>query len=809
MALQLFKEMFDGKYDGVTPVTSLPAGWISDGRNMRKVSPRGGWKPRKGFVLHNTTQLASGAAVQSLHQYVHPRNSDSHFLVQANSNLYDATNDPPAVGTTFGSSVYAAASTTSGFSDVVGEHWFYGDGGSLVTWGGDTPYPIGFLAWDNSETSYVDYTREVTDANTATLGYILGAANDAVYVCSPEIAEGITFDISNPNSNSVTATLYSWVAGAWADRTVTDGTLATGKTLAVDGSMTWARNSSDTMSVIAGIMGYWYKITFSGALSGTVTVNSVKLSFDATAMTNKWDGIPQWPTGVRFYDQSSGEYVDYLGKVTNESTSLYIDLASATTSDYIYIKTPEPATGFGFGIPDGQENDGAGSNVDLIEYWDGDSWNSVITDGVTALTDETLDGAGAISFAATGWIWFNGAALSPKRRKLTWDPVPGYWYRVSWDAAMGTAARIYTIVYAPMPIALPSYDGCVQFKDRLFVWGDPEYPNRLRYSAKGKPDCFCGADSGYTDAFGDMSKVVCAKRFYNELAVFKKNSVWLLEGNSPETFGKVEIADTVGAASPKTVQVSEAGYPSMHSNEVLSILLWQDTDGVYVLDGRKPKKVSLPVDQYFNPESSSCISTTNIVLLQAFMDRTNCEYHLLIPGSVELVYNYVTDEWYPPFSRGLIPTTGICLRGTDNRYYTFGAVTGWILKLETDTSDKNASNEDVAITHYVKTRGICAKQDQAATFVFTFRELWAEIKARSAGTVVVNSYQDGATSGTSQASPTAMSMINSGYNFAYPYLSISDSGCMMMQLYFGAATIDWEVEIYSFLYSLEVQGLSI
>jgi hypothetical protein len=31
---------------------------------------------------------------------------------------------------------------------------------------------------------------------------------------------------------------------------------------------------------------------------------------------------------------------------------------------------------------------------------------------------------------------------------------------------------------------------------------------------------------------------------------------------------------------------------------------------------------------------------------------------------------------------------------------------------------------------------------------------------------------------------------------------------MMMQLYFGAATIDREVEIYSFLYALEVQGVA-
>jgi hypothetical protein len=802
MALQLFKEMLDGKYDGVTPPTNLPTGWISGGQNVRKVSTRGGWKPRKGFVLHNTTALAGSTAIQSLHQYTHPRNGDAHFLAQCNSSLYDATNDPPDTGTTFGSSVYAAASATSGFSDVVGEHWYYADGGSVVHWGGDSPYPRAILFWDNSESAYMEVTRDLTDANASTTASFPGAASDKIYVCMSEIAESLTLDLNTGNSNSVTMTLKSWVAGAWSDRSATDGTASGGKTFSNDGSVTWTRNATDTMKVICGVMGYWYEISFSGALSGTITFASIKGAFDPMALTNKWNGVTEWPTGCRFYDQSVPEYQEVLGKVTSESTSLYIDMDAATTSDYIYIKTPEPATGFGFGVVDNYPNS-ADAQVDLIEYWNGTAWTTCST-----LTDETLDDAADSSFNQTGWIWFNAAALTPIPRRFAGDQIPGYWYRVSWDAALSASTRVYAVTWAPFPKTLPSYDGCIQFKDRLFLWGDPEYPNRLRYSAKGEPDCLCGSDSGYTDAFGDMSEIVACKRFYNELAVFKKNSVWLLEGNGPSNFGKLMITDTVGAASPKSVAVSEAGYPAMHKNEVLSVLLWQDTDGVYALDGRKPKKISLPVNQYFNPESSDCISTTNIVILQAFIDKVNCEYHLLVPGSVELVYNYVSDEWYPPFSRNLVPTTGICLRGTDNRFYTYGAVNGLVLKLETDTSDKSTANADVAITHYIKTRGICAKQDQASTFVFTFRNLYAEVKAQSSGTIVVNTYKDGATSGTSQSTPTAMSMVNSGYSYAYPFLDISESGCMMMQLYFGAATIDREVEIYSFLYALEVQGVA-
>jgi hypothetical protein len=108
--LQSYKEQFTGKYDGISPETLLPNGWISDGLNMRKVGPAGGWKPRKGCYLHNATQLAA-ASILSLHQYTHPRNDDYHFFAQCNSNLYDATNDPdrsnPSQPADFGSSVYA------------------------------------------------------------------------------------------------------------------------------------------------------------------------------------------------------------------------------------------------------------------------------------------------------------------------------------------------------------------------------------------------------------------------------------------------------------------------------------------------------------------------------------------------------------------------------------------------------------------------------------------------------------------------------------------------------------------------------
>ena len=808
MPIELQREMFTGKYDGVTPPTMLKPGDIAGGLNIRKVSTFGGWKARKGCVLHNTTALESGAIIKSLHRYKNPRQGDYHFIAQVNSKLYDSTEDPPTVsGAAFGTDLGVTVGTTPGFSCNVGERFFYADGsGRPIVWGGDNPFVLGFIVYDASTDSYIDYTREVTDGRLDTYAIVLAAAADKAYVITSEPAEGFVADLgTGVNSSAVTMTLKAWRAGAFAAVSdLSDGTLSGGATLAIDGTVTWTRSTSDTMRIIGGlIMGYVYEITWSGALSNSVNIISLKAKQDACNMTNKWDGAFEWINGVKFYDQSLGQYVDYLGKLTNDALSMYLDLSEATISDYLYFKTFEPCTAIYIGVVDEYGNT-ADAQIDLLEYWDGDSFETV-----GSLTDESLDDGADSSFAQSGMLWFNAAAITPQRRTFEGDNVPGYWYRISWDAALSVDCRIYLLACALFPISLPIYKGCMEFKGRLFVWGDPEFPNRLRFSAKNMPDCFSGTDSGYTDTIGDASEVLCAVEFYNELLVFKKTSIYLLEGDSPFTFGYLQVSSTVGLASPQAARVVEVGFPSMHQDEPMSVAIFQDVDGVYVIDGRKPRKVSVPyTDHYFNSEFSDCIAAASIENRAAFIDPLNNEYHLLLPSS-ELVYNYVTDEWYPPWEREIDLTCGIVLRGADGRYYVYGGTAGGhVMRLEYDTTDKNASNVDVLIAHSIKTRAISAEADKGPSLRFTLRRLWAEFKARTAGSVTTKVFRNQATSGTILSLPSAMSMINSGFNVAIPKLEVSQGNCDCFQIELSLSVADQEMEIRELVYEREIRGVS-
>jgi len=173
------------------------------------------------------------------------------------------------------------------------------------------------------------------------------------------------------------------------------------------------------------------------------------------------------------------------------------------------------------------------------------------------------------------------------------------------------------------------------------------------------------------------------------------------------------------------------------------------------------------------------------------------------------VYNYASDEWYPPWSRAIVLKTGMNLKGSDSRYYTFGGSSaGWLMKLETDTTDKNVSNEDVSISHSIKTRAISQTYDKSTTSYMTLRNIWAEMKARASGSLTTTLFEDLETTGSALATPAALSMVSaSSFGMVCPKLDLSAQRLSMFQVEFALDTADAEMEIWSILYALETRGV--
>lgn len=827
MGLISVEEKLTGKYEGVAPSILLPAGAISGGKNIRKVSPLGGWKVRKGSILLNTTAEESGAAFKSFFYYVHPRNGDRHLIGQINNLLLANPQNSfflllesgdkiklesgsyllgqTAAGTLeirtdFGTTMGVTVGSTSGFATVVGEEFIYADPETApLSFGGDSPMCKAFLVYDNSEEVYSDYTSEVTNLNEDNYAVLGSGEGDYIYICSHEIADGIVFALgATKNTATVTSNVYSWTGTAWEDRSAADGTEADGATLAQNGAMTWARDSDDKMSVIGGVMGYWYKVTFSGA-SSAAQVIKCQVNRDITLLTNKWDGVYEEPTGVRFYNAVSSDYKDGLGITTDELSTTYLNIGGMTPSDFLYIKTPVKAAGIYLAISP-TNSSSANAEIDDVEYWNGGAWASF-----TAFEDGTLDGTGDTSFAQSGTIWSTlSDGENSVMRTLKGDSAPGHWYRISVDATVTANTYALEVAYAALPETLPAYGGCIEFGSRCYLFNNKEYPNRMHYSAEGKHDTFTGADSGYTAPFGGMDQIVCVRKYREFLAVFKEgNQIFLMSGTGHSVENITLYATGVSTVAPKTVKVSEAGQPSMHADEPLSVMIWMAADGVYLGDLTKPKKVSLPVDHYFNPEYSTAINEEDLKTCQAFIDSNNNEYHLLLP-EVELVYNFVTDEWYPPFEREIPiccarPLTNI--KGREEIYG--GTANGFIIKLETDTTDKNTSNEDVAIEHSIKTRVLPTPKESMLVQDYNLRRVGASFKTRSAGAVTAELYFDFNSSATVLSD---LSMISSGKGVATPKVGASTPRIRGFELELSLDTVDQEMEIYSILYDVEIIG---
>ena len=136
-----------------------------------------------------------------------------------------------------------------------------------------------------------------------------------------------------------------------------------------------------------------------------------------------------------------------------------------------------------------------------------------------------------------------------------------------------------------------------------------------------------------------------------------------------------------------------------------------------------------------------------------------------------------------------------------------GDANGRVHRLETDTSDKNAANADVAISHKVKTRAISAKQPEATTLRFTFRKLWIEAQARGVSTALgTKFFKNMATSGATLSVPAVLNLQESSKDLSVPGLDTSQEGCMCFEVEFSLATIDLEMELWSFLYQVEARG---
>lgn len=154
------------------------------------------------------------------------------------------------------------------------------------------PYVFVFKTQDAGATT-TDYTSAAQDGSTTTSVVLSGqgddAAGDFLYVGSHMPFSGAVIDVDSVNANTAALTVKYWDGTEWADISATDGTAATGATLAQDGAVTWTIPTDWTpISLIksgdiaisgkrpgVGNLYYWTRWEVDAALDAATTLDSL------------------------------------------------------------------------------------------------------------------------------------------------------------------------------------------------------------------------------------------------------------------------------------------------------------------------------------------------------------------------------------------------------------------------------------------------------------------------------------------------------------------------------------------------------
>lgn len=187
----------------------------------------------------------------------------------------------------------------------------------------------------------------------------------------------------------------------------------------------------------------------------------------------------------------------------------------------------------------------------------------------------------------------------------------------------------------------PSGDVVVVYKDRLFIAGDSNYPNRTSYTRAELPDS-CPV-TYYLDVGTSDNKVMNAVEFEGKLYFVHEAMITGLYGSDPDTYAWHQTRSHLGTVARWSVAVGPDG------------IYFVGHDGVYRFDGLKSVRVSDPIGRAFDLTSGTWHEivdqdTVAIVSRACFLQGV---YYVLLPmynvdGSTNnrvLAYDTFNQTW--------------------------------------------------------------------------------------------------------------------------------------------------------------------
>lgn len=577
----------------------LEFGRFSRMKNLRNEHP--GLSQRKGMKRQHATADGNNT-VLSLYQFRKAAyGAERHLYAQmSDGDVLEASAEPPSVSTgAFGSQVFdgSANQVPASWATLKDVLLFANGRDRHQIFPGDSAPVSGFWTHTGSPgdvpTGGRDFTVEVTDEDASTAAVLDAlASTDVVFVRTMVPANRLMLTVSQANANTAALTVkYRKSDGTWADASnLSDGTAASGKSLSQSGTISWTKPTDEIPKYCFGAPGFWYRLSWSAALSSTVRVSEARYTAPWQPIQNVWDGVPQYGVEVRV--EGNNNWDTYAAGA--------VDLDNLAAGKKIYVAFTDPVEGIY--IDPGATPNAAGTTLTSLKYWDGSSWQSVGT---------VNDGTSGMSRA--GWLTFPRKPAQP--RQFDTSQFLAYWYEIVWGSAI-SADTVVAIQGMPFfDIGDLGNGYCVAaWKDRA-VYSFDRYGSYIYVSAKDSPMILNGADFGILQAGdGRRNRIVAMQKFYNELLVWQEElgeeggCITLFEGYSPSTFGKIVLSSRIGAMNAKSVAVVDGVLTATATDETIKTLAFcLSRYGVCAIDGRTVSIISDDIQNYFDPARPECI----------------------------------------------------------------------------------------------------------------------------------------------------------------------------------------------------------
>jgi hypothetical protein len=388
----------------------------------------------------------------------------------------------------------------------------------------------------------------------------------------------------------------------------TDGTEASTATIGKSGAITWTVRTDEVQTDVQGVPGFAYKFSATAVLDNPTSITGISVHAPMAPVQSVWDGFYEFCGGC--YVNDGTDNTDYTAYVNNMVESQYMNLSGVTTTDKVYVGFPQRVNKIVYHMAADGKNTGA-VNLTAVKYHNA----SGVATTVGTVTDTTKTSTAI--FSQKGYhSWVDPGWQNEKMTVIGGDLTPMYWYEITVSAALDDPTYVYRIQGVSIPKDPdPSY-GVFAYKRRAWQIAPRNRENQVRFSAQDLPNVWSGRDSGYVE-MGERP-LFAAGPFYNETVLYADSEMWMLQGNSPQNFGRLRLSSKVGIAAPKSLVPVETGV--VVSDTVKVVLVWQYFDGFWMFDGVRIQKISSPdIDSFFDPGHDDYINP-------AYLDKTYGEY---------------------------------------------------------------------------------------------------------------------------------------------------------------------------------------